>query len=203
MAISTLKYDGDGKPTRCKYRIVVLGNLDTHNWSKQDCFAPVLSQLEHRSLLSLATRLKCTPKSGDVSQAFCQSFLPPDENYFIKPPPGCPLSPKNSYMKLLKTLYGLKRSPRHWYEKAKATLLSIGFKQCPNAPCIFVGNLIPGQPPIYLGLYVDDFIYFSESDEVTSLFEQRFSAKIKVTFEERVGYFLGYPPQMYSEIRRR
>ena len=57
MAISTIKYDGEGKPNSCKYRIVALGNLNTHNWSKQDCFAPVLSQLEHRTLLALATRL--------------------------------------------------------------------------------------------------------------------------------------------------
>jgi len=70
MAISTLKYGGDGKPVRCKYRIMVLGNLDTHNWSKDDCFAPALSQLEHRALLGIATQLKCIPKSGDVSQAF-------------------------------------------------------------------------------------------------------------------------------------
>ena len=55
MVIFTLKYSGDGKPVRCKYRIVVLGNLDTHNWSKEDCFAPVLSQLEHRALLGIAT----------------------------------------------------------------------------------------------------------------------------------------------------
>ena len=47
MAISTIKKDGNGKPQRCKYRIVALGNLDQHNWTKSDCFAPVLSQLEH------------------------------------------------------------------------------------------------------------------------------------------------------------
>ena len=46
MAISTLKRDENGQPKRCKYRIVVLGNLDTHNWEKSDCFAPVLSQTD-------------------------------------------------------------------------------------------------------------------------------------------------------------
>jgi len=116
---------------------------------------------------------------------------PPEVNYYIKPPPGCPLSPKGKYMKVRKTLYGLKQTPQHWYEKAKRTLLSIGITQCPNAPCIFVGTIIPDQPPIYLSLYVDDFIYFSESPAVTDLFETRFSAKINVTFEERIGYFLG------------
>ena len=191
MAISTIKYDGEGNPNRCKYRIVALGNLDPHNWSKQDCFAPVLSQLEHRTLLSLATRLKCIPKTGDVSQAFCQGVLPEDEEYYIKPPPGCPLTKKGGYLKLLKMLYGLKRSPRHWYEKARKVLLKIGFKQCPNAPCLFVGTLIPGHPPIYLGLYMDDFVYFSQSRESEQLFEQRFQEEVNVDFNGQIGYFLG------------
>ena len=191
MAISTIKKDGEGNPKRCKYRIVALGNLDPHNWTKTDCFAPVLSQLEHRSLMALAARLKCIPKTGDVSQAFCQSTLPDNEQYYIRPPSGCPHTPPDSYLKLKRTLYGLKRSPRHWYEKAKQTLLSIGFKQCPNAPCIFQGTLIPNEPPIYLGLYVDDFTYFSQSRKVEDLFETKFSEHLNVTFEEQIDYFLG------------
>ena len=70
MAISKIKTDENGKPVRAKYRIVVLGNLDPHEWSSKDCFAPVISSLELRILVSLCAQLKCTPKSGDVSQAF-------------------------------------------------------------------------------------------------------------------------------------
>jgi len=46
MVIATIKYDANNKPKRAKYRIVVLGNLDYHTWSKEDTAAPVLSQLE-------------------------------------------------------------------------------------------------------------------------------------------------------------
>ena len=45
MAIAVIKYDEKGKPTRAKYRIVALGNLDPNQWDKNDCYAPVLSQL--------------------------------------------------------------------------------------------------------------------------------------------------------------
>ena len=65
MAISTIKKDADGLPIRAKYRIIVLGNLDPHTWTKQDCFAPVMSQLEFRSMIASAVRLQRTPKSGD------------------------------------------------------------------------------------------------------------------------------------------
>jgi hypothetical protein len=191
MAISTIKYDGDGNPDRCKYRIVVLGNLDPNDWSKSECFAPVLSQMELRLLLSIATAKKCVPKTGDVSQAFVQSTLPSNEQYVIRPPPGCPLSLKGSYLKLLKTLYGLKRSPRHWYEKARKTLISLGLKPLAHSPCIFTGTIIPGQPPLYIGLYVDDFIYFSESAAVEKVFESKFGNLIKTSFNGPVTHFLG------------
>ena len=191
MAISTIKHDGDGNPDRCKYRIVVLGNLDPHNWSKSDCFAPVLSQMELRLLLAIAAAKKCIPKSGDVSQAFFQSSLPASEQYVVKPPPGCPFSRPKTYFKLLKTLYGLKRSPRHWYEKARQTLISMGLHPLTHSPCIFTGSIIEGEPPLYLGLYVDDFVYFSASTKVESKFETVFGSKIKTTFNGPVTHFLG------------
>ena len=166
MAIAVIKRDENGNPIHAKYRIVALGNLDPHNWTKDDCFAPVLSQMELRLILALAVRSKRQLKSGDIVQAFCQSFLPPGENYVCRPPPGCPITPPKTYLKLRKTLYGLKRSPRHFYDLAVRILTSIGMTQHPYSPCIFFGTPIPGKPPLYLGLYVDDFIYFSEDDEV-------------------------------------
>eukprot|EP00957_Ditylum_brightwellii_P129413 9872390-Ditylum_brightwellii.AAC.1 len=78
----------------------------------------------------------------NVKQAFCQSTLPPNEQYMMRPPPGCPLTPKNTHLLLLKTLYGLHCSPQHWYEKAKKILEELGLTQCPNSLCLFHGTLI-------------------------------------------------------------
>jgi hypothetical protein len=191
MAISVIKHDGEGNPVHAKYRIVALGNLDPHDWSKNDCFAPVLSQMELRFLTALAVKNKCIPKTGDVTQAFCQSYLPEGEDYVCRPPPGCPLTPPKTYWKLKKTLYGLKRSPRHFYELAKKTLLSVGLKQHPYSPCIFYGTLTEGEPPLYLGLYVDDFYYFSASRKVEQKFEKDFGGKMDMDFNGPVTYFLG------------
>jgi len=90
MAIATIKYDQFNKPKRAKYHLVVLGNLDYHTWSKEDTAAPVLSQLELRLLTTLAVHNKRVLKNCDVKQAFIQSSLPYDEEYFLRPPPGCP-----------------------------------------------------------------------------------------------------------------
>ena len=193
MAISKIKYDENGIPTRAKYRIVVLGNLDPNNWSAADCFAPVLSALETRLLTSIAAQFRTPLKSGDAVQAFCQSYLPENEKYILKPPANCPITPPNTYLLLRRTLYGLKRSPRHWYETAKRELAKIGIFPLPNAPCIFTGTPCPGEPPIYLGLYVDDFIYFSQSPKTEQTFETLIQQKttLNVEFQGIVKHFLG------------
>mmetsp|Transcript_3382 Transcript_3382/g.5163 ORF Transcript_3382/g.5163 Transcript_3382/m.5163 type:complete len:553 (-) Transcript_3382:330-1988(-) len=191
MAISKIKHDNQGNPDRAKYCIVALGNLDPHQWNSSDCFAPVLSSLELGILMAIATQLRCLPKSGDVSQAFVQSTLPSDEKYIVKPPKGCPITPKNTYLLLKKTLYGLRRSPRHCYETFKKTLLSMDLKPLPNAPCIFTGTLLKGEAPIYIGIFVDDFIYFSTSSAVKEQFKQQLGDTFKTDFHDNVTHFLG------------
>jgi hypothetical protein len=171
MAISKIKRDPQGNPIRAKYHIVVLGNMDPHQWSKADCFAPVLSALELRLLIAIAPHLRVIPKQCDAVQAFCQTTLPPDEQYVCLPPKGCPFTPPKTYLLLKKTLYGLKRSPRHWYQTASQALTLLNLHPCPNAPCIFTGQILPNKAPIYVGIYVDDFIYFSQDPEVEKAFE--------------------------------
>jgi hypothetical protein len=79
---------------------------------------------------------------------------------------GCPRSKPGEYWRLLRSLYGLKRAPKLWFEKLSTHLRSMGLKQSTLSPCIFVGTLIEGHPPIYVGIYVDDIIYFSQDDQV-------------------------------------
>jgi hypothetical protein len=76
-------------------------------------------------------------------------------------------------------------------QSSTKTLLSIGFKKCKNSPCLFVRNLIKDEPPICLGLYVDNFTYFSKSKKVEHKFESKFSQKVKCTFTQEIDYFLG------------
>jgi hypothetical protein len=58
-----------------------------------DCFVPVLSQMELWFLTALAAKNKCIPKTGDITQAFCLSYLPKVDEYGFRPPAGCPPPP--------------------------------------------------------------------------------------------------------------
>ncbi|MGH7974214.1 MAG: hypothetical protein ACREBR_01715, partial [bacterium] len=57
--------------------------------------------------------------------------------------------------------------------------------------CLWFGTLIPGLLPIYVALWVDDFIYFSASRIVERQFELVLSSKVKVDFMGDVEFFLG------------
>jgi hypothetical protein len=78
-----------------------------------------------------------------------------------------------------------------WYEMLSSHLKSMGLKQSELSPCIFTGVLIVGEPPIFVGIYVDDIIYFSSSDSVEKKFEELLSSIGTVDFMGQVGLFLG------------
>jgi len=165
-------------PLHAKSRIVALGNLEERTWSKSDRFAPVLHQDSLRFLTSLAVE-KCRPlRQGDCKNAFCHGILPPEETTIVRPPSGDPDADPQEYWLLLKTLYGLRRSPHHWYDKINAILISIGLKPSLEEPCLYSGFIQdPSDPssakstsPLTLGLYVDDFLYFSEDPSVEAIF---------------------------------
>jgi hypothetical protein len=68
------------------------------------------------------------------------------------------LIPKNTGSSL--KLYGLRRSPRHWYDKIDAILLSIGLTPSLEDPCLYSGFVTdpkdpsnsPSEHPLTLGL---------------------------------------------------
>ena len=174
MDISTIKPDSQGKPIRAKYIIVSMGNMDPHNWTKSQCYSPVLSIPETRLIISISVNFNVIPKSVDGIQAFFQTTLPSNERDITRQPVGCPNSKPNTYWFLLKTLYGLKRSPKHWFELAIQLLSQCNLTPTPQTRCIFYGHPINGQYPLILGLYADDFIYFSQNYAVELEFETKF-----------------------------
>jgi hypothetical protein len=191
MVISTIKCDANNLPKQTKHRIIVLGNLDYHNWSKESTAAPVMSQLELHLLTSLADFHKHTLKNCDIKQAFVQSSLPPQEEYSVPPPVGCPKSSPGNYWKLLRSLYGLRHAPKLWFEKFCSHLINMGLRNCDNSPCLFFGMLIEGKAPIYMGIYDDDIIYFSPSDTVEHEFEKQLYSIGEFDFMGQVSHFLG------------
>jgi hypothetical protein len=176
---------------RAKSRIVVLGNLEETIWSKSDVHAPVIRKESDHLLTMMAVERGRIQKQGDCKNAFCHPILPDDKIVIVRPPPGCPISKPGEYWLLQNTLYSLRCSPKHCYETLVAALVKVGLSPCKHAPCVFTGSLIEGEPPLYLGVYVDNFTYFSDSDDVERAFKQSLSLELQVDFMGDVAWFLG------------
>jgi Reverse transcriptase (RNA-dependent DNA polymerase) len=187
MNVQTIKKDEAGTPVCAKSRIVALGNHEDTLWEPGDVHAPVIRKESDRLLTTLAVDMGRTQKQGDCKNAFLHPTLPPDEIVIVRPPPGCPFSKPGELWLLNKTLYGLFRSPKHWYDTLCQALRDIGMTPTVHDPCVFTGTLIPGGPLLYLGVYVDDFTYFSASDEVERVFEAALSSKLHIDWMGEVG----------------
>eukprot|EP00957_Ditylum_brightwellii_P104479 7959361-Ditylum_brightwellii.AAC.1 len=58
MAISTFKYDQNREPKQVKWWIIVLGNFDPQEWSKNKVYSPVMSIVKLVILIALAVHHK-------------------------------------------------------------------------------------------------------------------------------------------------
>jgi hypothetical protein len=69
------------------------------------------------------------------------------------------------------------------------------FKKSAYAPhymtVVFVSTPVPGKAPIYIVLFIDDFVYFSPDSDVEHYFEEALASRVKVDFMGQVDYFLG------------
>ena len=173
--------------------------MERRIWSREDKYAPILSSPASQFLVIMAvddSRLK----QADCKNAFCNELLPNDEIYIVKPPIGCPISSPETFWKLNKTLYGLLRSAHHWYTKILNHLKDdMGFDTIAQDQYVYKCTPIKEQPPIYVGLYVDDLVYYSKLDKVEQWFETNLKSHLKVDFMGDAAWFLGQRYNRYTD----
>merc|ERR1712197_61740 len=104
-------------------------------YSKSQRCVPVLKYSLLRLLTSLSVGDRCTLKQGDCKNAFCNAELPDDKRMVVRPPVGDPAYHKDEFWLLRKTLYGLRRSRRHWYNMFTSVLRKIGLTPLAHSPC--------------------------------------------------------------------
>jgi hypothetical protein len=199
MCVLTIKPDEMMNPNHAKSHIVVLGNYEDRIWLKLDKYAPVLHPDTVRLIVSMAIKRQRTLQQGNCKNAFCQGILPQDEISIIKPPIGDPDIKKDKYWLLKRIVYSLRCSPRYWYVKIKSILKKLRLRQNAYDLCLFSGNIVdpsnpadtPSLEPLTLGLYVEDFVYFSASSKVEAKFQCLLKQRVPVDFMVMVEWFLG------------
>ncbi|KNZ59910.1 putative gag/pol polyprotein [Puccinia sorghi] len=116
-------------------------------------------------LYSIHKNLKV--KQFDVQGDFLHAPL--SEDVFIKTPKG--VNQKTPYLKLKKSLYGLKQSPKNWYKTLTEWLNSIGFQESSSDPCLYLCNNDVSR----IFFHVDDLILVGPGKNLEKQFKERFS----------------------------
>jgi hypothetical protein len=88
MCILTIKKDKQLMPLQAKSWIVVLGNCESHEWSKSNQFAPVLYFDSLRYLVSLAIQCCRGLKQGDCKKRLLPGYSSPGGNHDCSAPFG-------------------------------------------------------------------------------------------------------------------
>ena len=93
----------------------------------------------------------------DVKTAFLNGDL--DEEVYIEQPEGFVLSRnKKKVCKLVKSLYGLKQTPKQWHEKFDLAIFSDGFAHNSSKKCMHYK--FTKEYGVIVCLYVDDMLIF-------------------------------------------
>ena len=104
-----------------------------------ETFAPVARFGTIRTLLAIGVQRGMSIKQMEGTTAFLNRIL--KEEIFMAQPPGFEENGRETVVcKLQKSLYGLKQSPRCWYEELSKHLVGTGFKQSRADPCVFISG---------------------------------------------------------------
>jgi hypothetical protein len=138
-----------------EYRLCGKGFKQVSGVDYNETYAPVACYDSIRMFISTLATLDYEMDTVVVTTAFLLSTL--KEEVYINIPDGyeC-INPNTKYLKLLKTLYGLKQSPYMWNKEIADFIVKLGFKQFITDRCVFVGKF--KGTTCYLLLYVDDII---------------------------------------------
>jgi hypothetical protein len=150
----------DGLIKKFKARFCARGNMQIEGVDFFETYAPVVQWTTIRLMFILEVLLGLKLKQGDVTCAFLHADVEPGETIYVDMPLGFNVKSKNGkrqVLKLNKTLYGLRQSPRAFWKYITEKLKKCGLKQSKFDPCLFVGT------DVMCVVYVDDLIFWSRN----------------------------------------
>ncbi|KAK3021003.1 hypothetical protein RJ639_045468 [Escallonia herrerae] len=182
-----IKFNSDGFVERYKARVVVRGDTQVEGLNYTETFAPIAKMVSVRVFLAVAVIKNWELHQIDINNAFLHGDL--HEEVYIRPPPGFSPSSPNKVLRLRKSLYGLRQSPRNWFAKLSTALRSYGFLQSHADHTLFTYR----KWDVFLSVlvYVDDLILAGNNSTACSLFKKYLNDCFKLKDLGPLKYFLG------------
>jgi len=165
-----------GKVERFKSRLVVDGSKQVHGLDYSESFAPVVKYTTLRIFLAISAVYKLHVHQLDVESAFI--YAPLSEVVYMHPHPAMNIPPRHC-IKLLKSLYGLKQSPRNWNVHLHDFIVSIGFRRSQLDHCVYIADFFSSI--VVIAVFVDDILIASDNNCALDHVKGLFSNKFKIT----------------------
>ena len=186
--VFALKYNTDGVIERYKARLVAKGFTQTYGIDYTETFAPVAKLNTIRILLSLAANLDWPLHQLDIKNAFLNGKL--EEEVFMDIPPGFSEGNEGKVCKLKKSLYGLKQSPRAWFDRFTRVVKGQGYNQGQSDHTMFTRHSEDGKRTILI-VYVDDIILTGDNLVEIERLKKVLATEFEVKDLGELRYFLG------------
>jgi hypothetical protein len=184
--VFAVKRDKQRQFKKLKARLVCQGFSQEAGIDYDKTFAPTCRLRVFRAMLAEASGdANIHTAQWDCTSAFLHADV--DRPLLMRQPPG--FGDGRRVCKLLRTLYGLKQSPRLWHIKVRDALLKLGFVRSEADECFYI--LRVGSEWMKLLVHVDDFAVTYNS---VSLYSRIFSAlqqDFKINDEGPLDLFLG------------
>ena len=157
---------------------LVAQEVNHGDWA--DVFAATPTWASLRLLLQMALKKGWKVKLADIATAFLHAVLDESERVYITPP--ATENAKGKVWRLLRSLYGLRKSPQRFQEHFAVMMRSIGFRRLLADPQIFYHE----ETGALVVAHVDDLMIAASEEDMPKIIKQ-IDSVFKVKWGEELG----------------
>ena len=183
----TVKHTADGSIERYKIRLVAKNFTQTYGVDYQETFAPIAKMNTIRILLCCAANLEWDLRQFDVKNTFLHGDV--EKEMYMEIPPGFDdKKTKEKIYRLKKSLYGLKRSPRAWFDRFSKAMIFFGYHQNNANHTLFMKYC--KDKITLLIIYVDDIVVTRDDKEKIAHLKRLLAQEFEIKDLSKLRYFL-------------
>ncbi|GJT73684.1 zinc finger, CCHC-type containing protein [Tanacetum coccineum] len=186
---SSKKLKVDGTIRKFKARLVIQGFKQKSGIDYFDTYAPVARISTMRLLIAMASIHNMIIHQMDVKTAFLNGEL--DEEVYMNQPQSFIIpSNENKVCKLIKSLSGLKQTPKQWHQKFDVVVLSNGYL-LNQADKYVYSKFNESSKEVIICLYVDDMLIFGTDQVQVDLAKEFLSSRFYMKDMREAHVILG------------
>jgi hypothetical protein len=187
-----LKKDSSGNITCYKACLVTPGYSQVPGIDFFNTYAPVAKMATIRTTLTFAARRDHEIHQVDIKNALLNGKFEEGEIIYMKLPPGIKLTKeKGKVLRLLKLLYGLRQSARHWYKCLWGVLYKeLKMKKCEVDQAAFYWR--EGEDTITIVVHVDDLTIVTLNEKLMGKVKSTLKGRFKISDMGEIHWILGF-----------